>query len=349
MAIDTNFKTGIADAVTSLTTAEKVDFGNAIYTTIFEDSKFADKHTIVDGVRTGELIPIIERQNNYTSLSADKGDCSMNECDLDINFSTKKWTIGEYNCRIPICLKKYTTDFKLFFKMWNQTLDNPLEQPDKQTYFDFITEIAERDVNGALWRTGWWGDTTESLKPLISENNGIWTNADAGDGVKHTLPAGDLTGKQIYDELAAIYAKAINYAWFKPEEVQFKVTRKTAVTLVNWLNTQNDLSQYNCSCIDIDKVISARVFSVDNLAIFGIPVMSNHEIDESGNAVGVTPDFRILLINKNNVLVGVNTNDHLEQFKVFYDEKDNKVYIDMAIQIGTAIPLDEYIYATQTV
>ena len=123
MSINTNFQTGIADAVTSLTAAEKVDYANALYTTIFNDSKFAEKHNILDGVRTGHLIPIIERQNNYLALSADKGDCSMNECDLNANFSTKKWVLGDYNCRIPICLKSYSEDFKLFFKMWSQSIN----------------------------------------------------------------------------------------------------------------------------------------------------------------------------------------------------------------------------------
>ena len=104
---------------------------------------------------------------------------------------------------------------------------------------------------------------------------------------------------------------------------------------------------YNCSCIDPSKVVSSRVFGIDNLSIFGIPVVSHKESDEAGKVVSVTPDYRALLINKDNVLVGVNTTEHLDQFDIFYDKKDRKIYVDLAIQIGTAIPLDEYVYATQ--
>lgn len=348
MALDTNFATAITGAVTSLSEADKLALANVIYSATAEVGDFAPKHNVLTDVRNSNLIPIITRGNNYGALSADAGDCSMNECDLTDTYSTKKWVLGEYNCRVPICLKTYSDDFKLFWGMYNQTLESPLEEADKDAFIAYVVDKAQRNVQGALWRTGYYGDTTSS-NGLISENNGIFTEADAGDGAKQTLPAGELTGQQVYDELAKMYVSASNEDWFNESEAMFLVTRKMAKVLVTWLNSLSDKSMYNCDCIDPSKVVSSRVFSIDNLSIFGIPVVSHKEVDEAGKAVGVTPDFKALLINKSNLLVGVNTAEHLDQFDIFFDKKDRKIYIDMAIQIGTAIPLDEYVYATQEV
>ena len=161
------------------------------------------------------------------------------------------------------------------------------------------------------------------------------------------MTAGELTGEQVYNYLSQMYTTASNDDWFNESTAQFIVSRKMAKTLVTWLNSLSDKSMYNCDCIDPSKVVSSRVFGIDNLSIFGIPVVSHKESDEAGKVVSVTPDYRALLINKDNVLVGVNTTEHLDQFDIFYDKKDRKIYVDLAIQIGTAIPLDEYVYATQ--
>lgn len=347
MALDTNFNANITGAVESLVSAEKLQLANAIFTSSYEVGEFGSKHNVLTDVRNGHLIPIITRGNKYGALSASNGDCSMNECDLDSSFANKKWILGEYDCRIPICLKSYSDDFKLFFKMYNQTLEDPLTEPDKDVFFAYAIQEATEKLNGALWRTGYWGDTTSS-NGLISENNGFWTEADAGDGVKQTLPAGELTGQQVYDKLAKMYVEASNYSWFKEAKFKFVVTRKMARTLVTWLNGLTDKSMYNCDCIDPNKVVSDRVFGIDNLRLFGLPVVSYDDVDEAGKALGVTPDYRALLIADDNMLIGVNTAEHLDQFDIFFEKKDRKIYIDLAIQIGASIPLDEYVYATQS-
>lgn len=346
MALDKNFKTGITDAVKSLVDAEKLDMANVIFPASSEISNFSSKYNVLTDVRNGNLVPIISQGNNYGSLSASQGNCGMNECDLEDTYSTKKWVLGEYDCRVPICIETFSDDFKLFWGMYNQTLENPLDEPDKKAFLDYINYKGQQNVQGALWRTSHWGDTT-SLNALISKNNGFWTEAEAGDGIKIEMLAGDLTGKQIYDYMSEAYLKAGDMDWFDESNLIWKMSNKTARALVTWLNTLNDSSQYNCTCIDPSKVVAGRVYSIDNLSIFGIPVKAEKEGDQSGKAVGQNPDFRFLLINELNLLVGTETNSHLDQFDVFYDKKDRKIYMDMKIEIGASIPLDEYVLATQ--
>ena len=347
MALDTSFNTEIAAEVKSLTSADKLEFANLIYSATSDIGDFAEKHNVITDVRKGNAVPIITQGNNYGALSASQGNCAMNQCDFADAYSLKEWVIGPYDCRFEICLDSYSEDFRLFWKIYAQKLDNPLEDPDKDAFFAYVADKAQRNIRGASWRTGYYGDTT-SNNTLISKNNGFFTEADAGDGIKVTLPAGELTGQQVYDALADMYLQASNEDWFSETTSKFIVTRKMARTLVTWLNSLSDKSMYNCDCIDPSKVVSARAFGIDNLSIFGIPVISYKEVDEAGKVIGVNPDFKALLINDDNMLVGVNTTEHLNQFKLIYDEVNHKVLVDMKIQIGTAIPLDEYVFATQT-
>lgn len=348
MALDTNFATNITGAVESLTEAQKLELANVIFSATHEVGDFAPKHNVITGVRDNNLIPIITRGNYYGALSADSGDCSMNECDLTDTYSTKKWVLGEYNCRVPICLKTYSDDFKIFWGMYSQTLEDPQSEPDKNAFLSYVVDKAQRTVQGALWRTAYYGDTT-SVNTLISENNGIWTEAEAGDGdkIEMTLTAGELTGEEIYNYLAEAYVEAQNSEWFNESEAVFVLSRKMATKLVTWFNSLSDRSLYNCDCYDASKMVSARAFSVDNFSVFGIKVVSYKEEQEAGKAVSVQPNYRALLINESNMLIGVETMSHLDQFDIFFDKKDRKIYVDMAIQIGAAIPLDEYVLLTE--
>ena len=348
MALDTNFNANITAIVDSLTAAEKLTYADVIFAAAHETGDFAPKHNVITGVRDGSYVPIITRGNNYGALSADSGDCSMNECDLTDSYSAKKWVIGDYNCRVPICLKSYSDDFKLFWGMYSQTLDDPQNESDKDKFLAYVFDKAQRNIQGALWRTGYYGDTT-SANSLISENNGIWTEAEAGDGekIEMTLTAGELTGEEIYNYLAEAYITAQNSEWFNESEAVFVLSRKMATKLVTWFNSLSDRSLYNCDCYDASKIVSARAFSVDNFAVFGIKVVSHKEEQEAGKAVSVQPNYRALLINESNMLIGVETMKHLDQFDIFFDKKDRKIYVDMAIQIGAAIPLDEYVLLTE--
>lgn len=349
MALDTTFKAGITDAVTSLTSAEKLNFSNVIYGGVSEISEFASKYNVLTDVRNGNKVPVILQGNNYGALTASANDCTMNACDVNDTYSNKEWILGDYNCRLSICLNSFSEDFRLFWGMYKQTLEDPQNEPDKKAFMAYINYKAQQNIQGALWRTSHWGDVSATAKPLISKNNGFWTEADAGDGekIEMTLTAGELTGEQIYNHLADAYNLAGDADWFEASEMIWKMSNKMARKLVTWLNSLGDRSLYNCDCIDPSKVVGGRVFSIDNLTVFGIPVKAEKEGDASGKVVGFNPDYRALLIKESNLLVGTQTNEHLEQFDIFFDKKDKKIYVDMAISIGTAIPLDEYVLLTE--
>lgn len=350
MAINGGFETAI-EAVQGLVGTEKLEFANLLFSATNEIGDFGPKHNVIKGVRKGNQIPILTQGNNYGALSATLGNCSMNECDFTDTYSTKEWVLGTYDCRIPVCLETYSEDFKLFWGMYSAKIEDPQNESDKSKFLAYLADKGQRYVQGALWRTSYLGDTT-SVNGLIKANNGFFTEADGGDGDKIEMTFTNAAGKrgeEIYNYMLASYEDASAKDWFDESKVKFRVTRKVARELVSWLNTTDRTNQYGAGFINADKAVAKGVYSVDNLTILGIPVISYKEVDEAGKAIGVQPDYKILLVADDNMLVGVETESHMNQFRVFYVEKDNKIYIDMRIQIGTAIPLDEYVYLTEKV
>lgn len=59
MAITNNFGANLLALINDITSAETALISNAYYTKNFEDSDFATNHTILPGVRNGNIIPIL--------------------------------------------------------------------------------------------------------------------------------------------------------------------------------------------------------------------------------------------------------------------------------------------------
>lgn len=350
MPIQGNFATTIRQMVTDLVTADKTRIDNAIFQSTFGISDFVRYHTLVTGVRDGSLVPIVLAGNDFGSMpGGDEKACTFNTCDVDINYSTKKWDLGYYDCRIPICMSNFDEDFLIFWNMYRTKMENPLEVPDAQALLDFIISKVENRIKGTQWRVGYLGDAA-SANALINKNNGYFVQAEAGTGTKINLAVADPTPEQIYQALQDAYNAAAGKIWFSETDVVWKMTYAMAAKFVAFLNTKADLSMYNCDCINPDALVSGRRFTIEGLRIFGIPVEVHREIDLSMAAVTQTNVFQALLIRKSNLLIGTNTTDKLDKFRIFYVEKDDMIYIDSAVYMGVSIPLDdEYVYITNEV
>lgn len=347
MALEGNFKTAVSDLITNMTEAEKVNINEAIFQASFGVGSFPSAHTVRYGVRNGNKIPIVLANNKYGYLNAgDETDCELNTCDMPINYALKEWNLGEYNCRLPICMRSFDEAFLQFWNMYRQRLEDPTQEPDAQAYLDYLTGIIEENIKGAMWRTGYLGDKA-SLNTLINNNDGFIVQALAGNGTKIQVTQPTPTGEQIYGYLEQAYNAVNSELWAGESDLVWKMTYKMASTLVTFLNKQADLSPYNCDCINPDAIVGARRFRVEGLRVFGIPVEVHREIDGSLLATSSTYNYQALLIRKSNMLVGTNTSDKMEMFDMFFDKKDRKIYIDAMIYLGVSIPLDsEYVLIT---
>lgn len=347
MAVITNFDE-LVDLVNDLVTADKMKLENAIYRRFFEVGDALAGHTVIPGIRQGNIIPIVSNAPNYASFPyKDPSSCTLPTCDVDLNFEPKVWDLGTNACRIVICANGFDENFLLFFGQYKRIFGDA----DLDTgLIAYITDIIMKNMDAAKWRQAYFGDKSigsgESNYALLRSMNGIFTQAEAGDGYKIEIAentGGTLTGAEVYEYLKTAYNYAAVQPWFDPSEMVFEMTAAMGNLFVAFLNGLSDMSGYNCDCIDPTKVGNARTFSIDNLKVFGIPVLIKREFDGVINQLGLGYPYRALLTNRNNILFGTSEVDQLNQFRVWYSQDDNSIYIDAGFSMAPSLVTEDYV------
>ncbi|MDM1523859.1 hypothetical protein HX088_11335 [Empedobacter sp. 225-1] len=337
------FADSIKAIVQNLTTADKVNFNKVVYEKVFGVTDLIQSHQLITDVHNGQIVPVIDKSVDYGQYPKSQGNCAMNDGVITERYSTRKWNLVELNGRHSYCMKDLDQDFMIFWNQKKLTLDNPLEAPDYDAYIDFLTEQAVNNLKGAQWRQAYLGDTSHE-SGLINGADGYFAQAEAGSGEKITITkaGAEATAQEIYDAMAKAYDAIVLSAWFDESKAVIKMTRAMAHKLVSYFNSLNDTRAYDVNVIDGEKVTASRRFSIDNFTLFGINVEVHKEIDFSMNAVGETNKLKALITSKDNLVVGTPTADRIEEFEMFFDQKDKKIYIDLATYFGVALSLDDY-------
>lgn len=362
MAYTDNFVSTLLPLVEDLVSADKMELSELLYSKSFEDGDVSDSHTIVPGVRHGHVIPILNNNPDYESFPfVDETSCAPTDCDVSNEFASHKWELGLIECRVGICLRSFDENFLRFFNQWRQTQEG---EPDLNTaMIAFISDKFSLNHKAATWRTSYFGDKN-SASAFFNGIDGFFTQAEANasqvidiaknDGLTFAEQA--MTGQEVYDTLENMYLSAGEQAWFDPSIMEFRITRAMATKLVTFLNGLNDLKGYQCECIDPNTATQSRVFMLEGLRIFGLPVLVHNAWDGvingtaelnggGGTAARVNPN-RALLTYRNNLLIGTSQSEALESMDIWYDKTDKKVYLEGSSYLGAGIPMkDEYILA----
>jgi len=351
MAITNNFDTAILALVDDLVTAEKIDISNVVFEQAFEVSKLAENHTVVTGVRNGNIIPILSKAPAYNSFPyKNPSDCNIPVCDLDLGFSAKPWTLGMIACKIPICINSFSEDFLLF---WNQYKRLFGDADLNSALIQFIVSKFQTNLEAAMWRVAFFGDTStgsgDPNYPLLRPADGIFTQAEAMDGYKIVVTenaAGTgLTGEALYAYLKEAYEYASVQPWWDETNMRFEMTQAMASVFVSWLNSLTDRTAYNCECFSPDGITAQRTFSLQNMIrVFGIEIHVHREFDGVISALDLGNPYRALLTSKTNVLIGTSELDQLPAFDIWYSKDDDMIYIKGGANIGAALVLNEYVY-----
>ncbi len=351
MAVTTNFATTVLELVTDITSAETATLSNAYYTKFFEVGKLAESYTVIPGVRKGNVIPIISTNPNYAKFPyKDPTNCTLPACDIDLPFEAKVWDLGMIACKTPVCINGFDENFLAFWGRYKRVFG---DEDLNSALMAFIMEVWERDLQAALWRVGWFGDTTtgsgDANYALLRPTDGIFTQAEAGDGIKIAVAenaAGTgLTGLAVYNYLNEAYKAASLLPWFDPSTMRFEMTAAMAAVWVAWLNSLGDRSMYNCECYSADGITSQRSFSLDGqLRAFGIPVFVRREFDGVINQLDLGNPYRALLTTNDNILIGTSEMDQLPVFSIHYSQDDDLIYIKGGAQIGVSLVTNDYVY-----
>ena len=341
-----NFATKIKAVVTDLTSADMTNINSAIFVDTFGVSSFADAHTFVPA-RHGSLLPLINDDTDFNAFNTSTGrTCAMTSETLTEKYDSKKWELTEVGGRYGICLKTLEEDFLVFWNTHKIVKEDPTSEPEWSDYIEFLTNKAKRNLSAAHWRVGYLGDKSVTANAKINGLNGFFTQASAGGGIKQTIEFAGVapTGLEIYNGLKSAYETASETAWFSEDKVVIKMTKKMAQTLVNYLNNLSDTSEYDVAVILPAEAVKSRKYSVNGLHIFGVKVEAHQEIDLSMDVVANSNKYQAVIAKKSNLLVGSPEVDKLEQFDMFYDQKDGQIYVDVLGYFGVAIATDEYVY-----
>lgn len=347
MAVNTPTFQDMREMAETLSAADKLTLSNAIFTGSLLQNEVTDRHLVVTGVNTGDVIPIMNNSANYASFPfMSQSSCETPSCDLDIDFSGKKWTLGLIGCKLEICQRQFSQDFRYFFNENLQVLHNlDLESQ----LFAYLTSKFKRDFAGARYRVAYFADTTTpAIDPnydLLNGFDGWFTQAEAGNGYKIEFNQVNPTGEEMYAAFEQAYAYLMEQDWSDREDIRWKMTRKMAAIFVRWVNGLKDRSQYNCECFSPDGLTSMRTFSLDgNLSILGIPVDVERDLDGVISQLGLDRPYRALLTYRANMPIGTQTEENLNEFDIWYNKDKKMVVIEGEALIGASLTTDEYIY-----
>ena len=365
MAVTTNYSEAVVDLVESFDNADMLEFSKAIVNEITVDNEIEKEKEVIYGVKNGDVVPIIEKNDDYTMFpTADEAVCGTNECDLNVNFSGEIWDLALIKCKVPICLNAFDKHFLRFFNTYRKFDDNP---DMDQLILQYLGEQFKQGLENAKWRRAYFSDKA-STSTLLDKANGFFIKADAGTVVGETKveiaknaganPAAQrMTGEEVYNLLGEMYDLANMHTWFDPSKYMFEVTWQMANAYASWLNKLGHNAPANCQCISAEGVVKANVYTMENLYYNGVPVKPRIAFDRvieqvselNGNNVPNAPRVdpnRAILAKNENMLVGSTDETQLTFFKMWHNEDDEKIYLRGGSYIGASFPkVKEIIYA----
>lgn len=346
MAINVATFQDMRDLAETLSAANKLTLANAIFVNSFLTNDITERHAVITGVQTGDVVPILDESVDYKSFPfMSQTSCEQNDCDLNISFSGKKWTLGLIGCRYDICMKEFSADFRTFFNENFQVLNNlDLESQ----LIKYIESKIVRNFNGAKYRVAYFADTdvtTGPNAPLLKDFDGFFTQAEAGAGLKIEFNQVNPTGQEMYASMEEAYAYFMESDWSDKEGVRWKMTRKMAALWVRFMNGLKDKSDYNCECFSADGLTAMRTYTLDgNITILGIPVEVERDLDGVISQLDLDRPYRALLTYRNNMPIATQLDDNLNEFDIWYNKDTKKVVIEAEALIGSSLPTDEYVY-----
>lgn len=350
MAIDLG---PILSNINSLCEADGASISEAVFAKYLLDASFAQHHEIMTGVRNGKMIPIIDAKPDYGFLKVSPGDCQTNTCDYDATSSDKKWHPADYSCRVPICKETLDCDFRKFWGMRCKDFDD-----ENDAFMQFLIEKIMESVNSSQWRIGYF-DSLANANPDFAGIDGLFAQwlalAPVGSPNRFEIPENALAtipaqmaldparGYDVLKEMYDYAAVNIPHILTTPG-IHFDIT---PVLAYNYLAYLRDNKEVNCCFNTANDGITSSGYAIENLNYLGIPIDVRNEwrniiewqATESG-ATNYDNPHRAVLTYRGNKPVGTCDTEAFEKFRLFYDEKDLTLLIDVGSSFDTKVIID---------
>lgn len=351
MAIFGNFGTALEDLITSERQAE---FSPIVVEKLYDRLKRDDYGIIIEGVRLGDLSASLVNSPTYNAIPYVTGDaCTITSCDISPDYSAKVWDMVMAECRHSLCTR---TASRKFMALWGQY---KAIRPDDSEYDFLVEQISDilADVLANTLIAKLFLSDVALTSATINGTNGFiaqWKleTANIVNATPLVTDAEDVTGQEWYNIMKAMVEKYQDMPFRKSiSEAQFIIDEVAARRIVTFLNNTDQLSAYDCTCVDVDGMVRAGRFQVEGLQILGIPVKTIPysdmiaafpDFDDDGAVVD--PIFAVLT-PKTEVQIGTPKEDELNMQDSFYDKKDRTYYFDIGYQFGAMIPSNNFVLA----
>jgi len=240
----------------------------------------------------------------------------------------------------------------------------------QEALIQFLSDKFKNNLLAAQWRAAYFGDKA-SASALFNGINGFFTQAEANasqvveivENNGGTALLQEMTGQRIYEVLQAMYQKYALAGWNATDAVEFRMTKRDAMTLVFYYNTLKDKTCCDGVSFINPDAVQGLPYDYQRLQFYGIPirVMSvwdeiinktaelnpgwNGKIDTTPLGAKVNP-HRILLTYKNNLIIGTQETSNLNFFDIWHSKDQDKIFMKGGSYFGAAIPMkSDYILA----
>lgn len=369
MAVQGNFAEIMDEVFCSPQAAwNQASLGGLIVDKLYNDVDLDKIFTLVPGVMTGDVAANLMYPAIYNAVqNSMSNDCSITACDVTPEYAAKQWTIMLAECRVPLCTKTLTPEFLAYWGKFKRL--NP-DDSEYDAVVDMVYNILYDVLKNTLLAKLWFSDTTFQAVPgtassTIDGIDGFYAQVSSNADNKVTfVGAGDLTGKEIYDNVKAGIDKYKFSKYRKTlKQANIYIDEMDAERLAGWLNELKGQHPYDCTCIGLDGVMNAGAFTAENITIGGLKVIPQpfeemmSQFDEYNWQNVGDPDVAMFdhffLITPKEVLqVGTPNLEDLDgskTLKQFYDNKDRTYYFDIGYIYGAMVANNHFVWGVREI
>lgn len=330
---------------------------DAIIKKVLDDENIRRVLTI-KRVRTGEPLALIGEMDAVGHAGAG---CSPTYEQVGIGNSLQRWALGAWEIAQQICYK----DFEGTMAEYALRAGTPIGDLTDTEIMAVYLELLETQMRRMLWRLAWFGDTTAQNitdggvitngedVTLLTPNDGLFKKLFAiatGNANQYTAISANTQTTYAAQKSAML---AAGYATGIVDTIKLEASTKVNAGGEATLFMNKKFADYLAHDIKVtykDNLPFERIFDGFYLAYYdGMPIVAieawDYLIDVYENTgTKWNLPFRAVLANPSNLLLGVDKENPIDDFEVWFEKKDRMNYIYATGKIDTMVAQPDLVH-----
>ncbi len=319
----------------------------AVFERLYTKPEIEAAHYVVTGIKHNTYIPIFGQFGLGGRI--DPGSCGVNSSADYIAPSQKQWTPKLISERMPHCQTDISQDFRLWQRA-NSALDTWSEVDNEQQAFiesriidamkEWILRLTSFGDTGAKNVSGGGYIKNGVSTTFFTPFNGLWkqiytavaastiTPVSISENSEATYAAQNaLATNRAISVFRDMYNKADSRIFSEGSQPVFQITRTLANNFEDYLEDKS-----------LGFTLQEAEGGKKNWAYRGIPIIIRHDWDRNikayeDNGTTLRLPHRAILTDIKNIPIGTSEAGDFTEFRQFYDQKDKKLYTDIAFYL----------------